>query len=265
MNTQLTSLVRPSSLRLTLCLSGLLLFTQVNQVTAGVVTSLGLVGHWHADGDALDSSTSTNDATLNGSATFDTGQVGQAFSFDGTSDATAATAGLPSGSGDRTIAFWVNGSNMAVGNTMLFGWGNLAGQEMSSIVLGLGNAPSRKVGFWGWSADFESVSTLSDDTWYHVAFTLSGTSGDIYINGALDNSATLPVLNTPTGTNLFFGNFSGIMGNFDGLLDEVTVYDRALSATEIQTLATVPEPATLSMLLLGFGGIMIRRRTHVSR
>ena len=80
----------------------------VTPALAAPITS-GLVGYWPGEGNGLDSSINTNDLTLQAGAGFGSGVSGQAFSFDGSDDLASAlsTSGLPSGSSDRTIAFWM--------------------------------------------------------------------------------------------------------------------------------------------------------------
>ena len=48
--------------------------------------------------------------------------------------------------------------------------------------------------------------------------------------------------------------------NFDGLIDDVYIYDRALSPAEVFTLATVPEPSTGLLLATGILGLAVSRR-----
>ena len=109
----------------------------------------GLVAYWPGEGNANDI-VGGNHGTLRGGATFATGVVGQAFSFDGVDDGfTASSTGLPTGSSDRSIDFWLNSPNMAVGNRFLLGWGNPATAQMSSITIGLADLPTRKAFFWG--------------------------------------------------------------------------------------------------------------------
>lgn len=88
------------------------------------------------------------------------------------------------------------------------------------------------------------------NTWMHVAATFNGTSSAIYINGVLDNSATYtPTSIKSNSTALQIGARGGI-NRWDGSLDEVKLYKRALSSAEIQNL--LGEGPTVHPNLVGF-------------
>jgi hypothetical protein len=198
----------------------------------------GLVSWWPGDGNANDIA-GGNNGTLHNGAAFALGMVGRAFSFDGVDDAfTAPTVGLPTGNSDRTLMFWVKSPNMAVGNRMMAGWGSAANGKMSSITIGRYNLPSRVPFFWGYNADVVASSTLDDDVWYHLAATIHG-GGYVkfYINGspAGANANAYP-FDTPSGTTFYMADFYSIMTrNFNVILDEVQVYDVALTEHQISS------------------------------
>jgi hypothetical protein len=89
-------------------------------------------------------------------------------------------------------------------------------------------------------------TTISAGTWYHVACVYDDTDMRLYVNGSLDsNSSDNPLTFSSgifDGTSKFAlgGRYSSgaITGNYDGLIDEVIMFDRALSATEIEEIYT---------------------------
>jgi hypothetical protein len=92
-----------------------------------------------------------------------------------------------------------------------------------------------------------SATVLTIGTWYHVAgvYDAAARALNIYVNGVLDNgvlAGTVPAaqFNAPFEVNI--GQRTGNPGlfNFQGTLDEVHVFNRALTAAEIQTDMTVP-------------------------
>ena len=195
-----------------------------------------LASWWPGNGDA-DDVVGGNHGTLENGATFAPGKIGQAFIFDGINDQlTAPTAGLPTGSAARTLMFWTRSPNMAVGDKMLAGWGLPGNGNMSAIVMGRFNMPNRKPFFWGWNADVEAISTLNDNTWYHLAVTVEvGGLVKFYIDG-IEDASDVKVLNTPSGTTFYMANFFTTVRAFGGLIDEVQVYTRALSDVEIASI-----------------------------
>ncbi|TQD26118.1 LamG-like jellyroll fold domain-containing protein [Methanolobus vulcani] len=81
-----------------------------------------------------------------------------------------------------------------------------------------------------------SSSQLSLDTWYHVVGTWNSTSINVYIDGILDNTntGTNIAANPSTGSLQMGAQLTDGTYGFNGMLDEVAIYDYALNATEVQ-------------------------------
>jgi hypothetical protein len=84
----------------------------------------------------------------------------------------------------------------------------------------------------------DSASQIYPQTWYHVAEVYDGTNLIIYVNGNLDNSAELTGHILVTSEPVCIGGSDFNCGNygFPGLIDEVAIYNRALSDTEISAI-----------------------------
>jgi hypothetical protein len=103
--------------------------------------------------------------------------------------------------------------------------------------------------------------------WVHLAVVYDGANSGLYINGVLDSSF---VDNTTTAPGLTAGLFIGTNNYFNedfvGLMDDVFVFDRALSASEVSQIANtgfaapVPLPAGLPLLAVGLGAFAALRR-----
>ncbi|KKS98059.1 MAG: cartilage oligomeric matrix protein [Candidatus Gottesmanbacteria bacterium GW2011_GWA2_43_14] len=219
---------------------------KVNAQAGPDVCPSGLVSYWKGDDTAEDSVGPNNGQFVAQTASYATGKVNNAFNFDGGYFLSGST-NLPIGNSPRTLEFWVNGPNMALANSFLAGWGTSNGinYQMSSIFLGWSQYPSRQFAFWGFGADVIGNTLLDDNTWHHLAMTYDGTDGlnlKIYHNGILESYADRPhgafTLSTPIGTdfimafNSFLESFGGGQ-RFHGLIDEVAVFNRALSESEV--------------------------------
>jgi hypothetical protein len=88
----------------------------------------------------------------------------------------------------------------------------------------------------------DSSTTLVVQRFYHVACTWTATRVDVYIDGELSRS--MPHALRPAGNTapLFIGQFGGNADRLDGRIDEVRVYGRALSASEIRADMARPIP-----------------------
>lgn len=196
----------------------------------------GVISWWSAEGNANDR-LGRNNAVMQGDATFSAGEVGQAFSFDGSGDFAqiATTSSLPVGASPRTVELWfrtpVNLSSQT--ESGIFQYGSASNGNMFGLVTSV-NA-SGKLYFYGHNADLSGTTTLLPNTWYHGAVTYNGTTVKLYVNGQLENQAAI-ALNTVIDSNgITIGHRPG--GAFwTGQIDEPTLYDRELSDSEIDAI-----------------------------
>jgi hypothetical protein len=211
----------------------------------GAIDPSDMVAAWLFDEgegtDVEDASDNGNDGLLlpdeETGPTWEEGVFGGAVRFDGINDSMEAfTDGFPTADLERTIAFWVKSPNMAQSNKFLAGWGNPAGLEMSSLVMGLNDQPSRKVAFWGFGNDVAGVTEMQDNTWYHVAFVLDGPTATLYVNGEVEVQLEIPPLLTPPDTTFFVANFFSVMGPFQGSFDEMVIFGVPLDQNNIKVL-----------------------------
>ncbi len=184
-----------------------------------------------------------NTGTLQGDTTFADGQIGQAFLFDGAGDYVQIPHD-PSLDGftQATLGAWINldviGGRQAIlskvpaGNYFLLVDGDRLSFENNQIASGA----------------FKGSTPLDSSTWYHVAATWDGSETKLYVNGVLDGTHPVDWVGKANTAPLNIGQRGQGDDFFDGLIDEVEIYNRALSASEIQAifeagnLGNRPEP-----------------------
>ena len=215
----------------------------------------GLVSWW--DGDAVSGTTASdiqdaNDGTLTNGATTAPGQVGNAFSFDGVND--VVVVGNPPNlqiTGPLTVDAWVNlaGPGSSPNPVVLGKWDDInEGTAGYILILTEQGGGTFKVGFFVSSdgtnfSGATATTNLQVGTWYHLAGVFDGSSVTIYVDGVLEASAPHAggIFNTPADFEIGADDDAGPIGPglfhvFNGLIDEVEIYDRALSASEIQAI-----------------------------
>ncbi|HYC57258.1 MAG TPA: LamG-like jellyroll fold domain-containing protein [Candidatus Binatia bacterium] len=211
----------------------------------------GLVAWWPGNGNANDV-VGTNDGTTRNGTTFAEGEVGQAFDFDGEDDdvLVPASASLDVGTGPGfTLELWVNPTTNAA-REPLFEWNRQSGSPNWGAHLWIattnldelphaGNVYANLVDTGGGNhVMFSGDGFMVGGAFQHVAFTYDKASGAAryYRNGTLIAEASLGTFTPQTSYDLFFAARPGPVQptHFDGLLDEIALYDRALSLEEIQ-------------------------------
>src|SRR5581483_9758366 len=194
----------------------------------------GLVAWWPAEGNANDA-VGTNNGALVGGASFTSGEVGQAFNFNGTSQYVQ----IPNNAnwnlaGDFTIELWVK-FNVSGDSAFLAGHDDGGGPQNKWILLVSGGLLELHInstlnnGILLGSGVFSPVG----GQWNHVAVTRAGTLFTFYLNGATNSTASSSVVIPAASASLTLGSAEN-GGFLAGSEDEVSIYNRALSGAEIQ-------------------------------
>jgi hypothetical protein len=197
----------------------------------------GLVAHYAFENDTADSSGNGLDGTIIGDATFVDGVKGMALDFSGDDYVDCGGVAEFSFTDAMTVSTWVNIRSRTTAWMTLVAKGENAWRlAVNNETTGIHYAFSG--GTRGWQAA-NTATELAFDEWYHVAATYDTKVGaTVYINGVLDASnPNLDGIDT-NGLPLLLGENPEATGRlFDGMLDEVMLYDRALSKEEILFLA----------------------------
>ena len=223
--------------------------------TVSATTPQPPVSWWKFDNNASDS-TGTNPGTIRGNPTYTMGNSGQAINLSG--DDYIDLSNPPSldfGTGDWTISAWIKttqaGTEDENKGTIYANGGDqtdgirytLATNEVTSGMITLTTDDNiTKVQATG-------NTVVNDNVWHHVAGIRNGTQLLVYVDGALDGTGTLPAgydLSGTTQHNAYIGvitdNRDGtLIKYFTGLIDDVQIYNYALSDTDILSVAGLTE------------------------
>jgi hypothetical protein len=210
---------------------------------------------WKFDNNANDSAGSINGTPV-GNPTYVAGNSGQAISLDGDD---YIDFGNPSqldfATGDWSVSAWIKTTMTGTGDEnkgTIFAKGGdqtdgirytLAVSEntMGTVTLTTDDNDAKRQAI--------STSTVNDDAWHHVTGVRDGTTLQIYVDGTLEGTATAPDgydLSGASQHNAYVGVItdnrdSSLIKPFVGLIDDVRIYDYALSMTEIMDVMGLSE------------------------
>ena len=220
----------------------------------------GLISYWSGDVSGVNviDQAGSNNGTLIGDATVSAGIEGQAFSFDGDGDYIKMpdASSLDFGTTDFTISLLSKLDGPIVDMTGLIHKGDYHTSNGWWIYFS-GVEGRILFGRQAWSVQIEAYYP-DDQGWHHVTVERESGTFRIFVDGVMGTTQT-GAFNLTSTHDLIIGAYANYGRDadwpIDGLIDEVAIYNRALTESEIQQLGAIPEPAT--MLLLGSGLIAL--------
>ncbi|MFA6994461.1 MAG: LamG domain-containing protein, partial [Candidatus Paceibacterota bacterium] len=210
-----------------------------NQALSPLYNTSGLVGYWNFDEGtgaiAKDTSGNGNNGTLTNGPVWTSGKVGGALSFNGVNNGvqTSDNDVLDIRLGSMSWGMWFKTST-STSETM---YRKSDAANANGIIVSV-NAIAGKVRFWvssiGISVD-SSLSSYNNGDWYYAVGVLNRSDNTlkIYMNGIFANSLDASLLSASdfnSGGGVWIANSAP---QFAGSLDDVRVYSRALSSSEI--------------------------------
>jgi hypothetical protein len=218
--------------------NGVTLKTAGTQTITATAVPWGIVSWWPGDGNANDI-VGSNNGTLEGGATFAPGMVGQAFSLNGTS----AYVGVPDASNldptnAITVETWINPAAHVGPYDPIVKKAGEGSQQQDGYTLEFDNTSNVVflvyISGTGWV--FSPQVSVPLGQWSYVAGTYSAGSGlSLYVNGQLVGTTAVGGQMSPSGNTLDIGHDPSNADRwYDGLIDEPSVFNRALSPAEIQ-------------------------------
>jgi hypothetical protein len=212
----------------------------------------GLISWWPGDGDAADSADG-NDGTLQGGTGFAPGKVGQAFRLDGLDDRinVGNAPNLQVSDDEFTILAWVKfdtdeiwpvGHDMSIVDKMgsngvnWDGWRLLRQKYQGKFWFCLGGGSTNGCGGGGAPTVIVATTVTQKDVWYHVAGVLGSSDFSLYVKGVMEDSKPRPAFTDSNQADLLIGSYILEGSYLDGLVDEVALFDRALTEAQIQAI-----------------------------
>ena len=213
-------------------------------VVKAVAAPSDLVSWWSGDGLTNDLVISNN-GTLRNGAGFTPGLVGLAFAFDGQNDVITvpdAADGSLDTTGDLTLDAWINPAVIAGDRRTIVQKRSATGS--GDVTFSMFLEPDGRLGFasrqnGGDVRIVYSDATVRINAWSHVAVTVSQDSVHFFIDGVHDAVRQYPFSRPATNGPLTIGSNvvdAATSQSFQGRIDEVQLFHRALSAAEIRSL-----------------------------
>ena len=204
-----------------------------SSLAPGTVWDANYRGVWHLPNGATlsvtDSTVNGNNGTVVGTAAAVAGKIDGAQSLNGaTEDSVSASASLAI-TGDITIEAWVLTSLSGSARAVFTGYQNGGAYPGYALRVAANGLPGFYSGTVGW---VDSLSTVNNGTFHHIAVSLSGASVSFYKDGAPDATKTSAAPNSYNGVRYIGGDGTYF---FPGTLDEVRVSNTGRSANWILT------------------------------
>lgn len=196
-----------------------------------------------SSGSTAYDSYASNDGTITGATSTASGKISRALDFESSSASqyvSIGTTGIPSGSNPVSVSLWWKPESTGV-KSMLFGYGTNAANDYKTFAVVQWNTDNKLRIFYNGTNSSASSTALVAGNWYHVVAIDNGTNVKIFLNGSsVLNEARYAGSNKTPTTVLIGGMTASLAGGegirCDGIVDEVAIWSKELSAQEIADL-----------------------------
>jgi hypothetical protein len=219
--------------------------SQVSAAPPAGSTLTDVAAYWSFDSPTNFNVPDVGGSTLtkgNGASYSANGKFGGALSVNGSTQSLydlSSPAYLPIGNSPYSQSLWFKPT--AVNSAGFISWGLRETKRFNALRMLNVGAGIHHYWYRGDITCEASACPFSTSTWSHVATTYDGTTRSIYFNGVLKISDTPGALNT-TAVNFHIGSTAS-NEFFNGLIDDVAIYKRALTAAEVTALANTSLPS----------------------
>ncbi|GAA3561842.1 hypothetical protein GCM10022395_10560 [Snuella lapsa] len=229
--------------------------TKVGYITVTSAGSGDLQLYHKYENTLNDESSYTRDGITSGTENYETGYDGSAYSVDANNTISIPNYNGISGNNARTVTAWIKTTTSGTRKTVT-SWGTNASGQMFNVMVENGNVRVEG-GSSNVQNDDSTVTLLDNNAWRHIAVTYDPADGDklkdvkIYIDGVYyanqpDTGDSFNSENTTINTNATTNNVEVGAASYNanyywqGALDEVQIYSRALTAQEIASMVPTP-------------------------
>ncbi len=209
--------------------------------------------------------------TAGGGKSGDISDYGTTFSGAG-SDYIATSAVLPAiGTGDFAVSLWFKGAETCETGKTTGGWRFLFSiglQGSADTLFVTTNGGGLRASLGGFFHDISGGGgSFTDTDWYNIALVRSGTNILTYVNGDLKSTMTyadtIYTASNISADKVYIGSFQGAPMSLNGAMDDVAVWNQALTDTQISGIfhgtispLAIPEPTTFMLMATGLLGLL---------
>jgi len=215
--------------------------------TIGEDLQVGNLVYYKFEGNADDSIGST-DGTINGATPTSDGIIGDAYDYDGTNDK------INLGSSDL-IDYFLSSAQFTKPFS-ISAWAYINNDDNNNYIMSITDSGTQ----WQFIISFGSssnvkcgshdgmlttISTFLTSEWHHIVCVWDGTTGSIFVNG-VDSTTTGNIVSDDNSenNNLYIGHGQAWGSYFDGVIDELSIWNRTLNADEVDYLYNNGEPTS---------------------
>jgi len=205
---------------------------------SAVYSSEGLFAHWKLDdgtGNTATDSAGSNNGALIGNPTWTAGPIDGALSFDGVDDYVVAAPVAPLASDTFSVQAWIR-TDESAGLIIPFLTQNRVSDSGGFYFYIYNDKPDVYVYGSSGSARANSPEALNTNQWYRVAATNDGSNLKLYVDGRLkDSDSSTGLMGVNENANIGYDPVTSTY--YTGLIDDVRIYNRAMSESEFQDIA----------------------------